>query len=219
MQMRVLIIPTLCYALLGATVACSGTTTPVPSRGAGGDETTPEDENLGMGGGDGAEGALSGSDNGLSTNTDGSNANSPDKSGSAGVGGTQRKGAGGKKASAGAGGRAGRGGAGGTGGAAVKKGDCCVENTTPGCNHGAVQKCICEQLPDCCTKAWSQACVLLTKGHSCEPNVWHCVCDLPVDGGVGGGWGQENCCKQEWTSFCEVVAVEKCNPTIPGCSE
>jgi hypothetical protein len=218
MQKRVLVIPTLFCVLLGATVACTKTNTSSNRGSYAGNTTDPTEEDTSAR--DAINGAAAESSNigpyldgGPSAATDDSTANTPDASKTAGAAGT--RGAAGKRGSAGAGGHSGRGGTGGKGSVAAESGSCCVEHTSSGCDNSAVQKCICEQLPDCCNKAWSQSCVLLTQGHYCEPSVRDCVCAPEAE----GGWAREDCCKQEWTNFCEIVAVAKCNPTVPGCSD
>jgi hypothetical protein len=136
----------------------------------------------------------------------GSGNSTTDGSSSPTAGTGKNKGAGGAASAAGIKSGAANGGAGGATVESVESTDCCAEHTSSGCEDSAIQTCICEMLPDCCSKAWSRSCVLLTEGHYCEPAVRDCVCKPEAE----GGWAQESCCSQEWTNLCEYVASEKC---------
>ena len=44
---------------------------------------------------------------------------------------------------------------------------CCEHGDSPGCDIPAVQACICQLHPDCCTEAWTKACVREVAGTGC----------------------------------------------------
>ena len=218
MRTRVLIIPPLFCVLLAGAGACTktkdNTNGAAGNNGYAGQTTNPADS----GSPDRTDGSAEGDsskvvnrDGGPSNTDDGSTVNKSDAGNNSGGGG----GAAGNAGSAGvAGGAIAGGGSGGTGGAAGVSTDCCVEHSSNGCDNATIQQCICDKLPDCCAKGWTQPCVLLTEGHYCEPKVRDCVCGPEAD----GGWEQVTCCSENWTNFCETVASKKCNPTISGCS-
>ena len=89
---------------------------------------------------------------------------------------------------------------------AIGQGSCCAPHDTPGCSNAELQVCVCEKLPECCTKQWSAACTLIVEQKYCQPGVRDCVC------GTGSGqWGQRACCDSDWSaSFCNQVAESKC---------
>lgn len=208
MRISVLVVVTMYCALICLFTACEKTNSPYKRAGAGQsaanqeDSTVSSDEDSGVGITEGNAGPSSKS-------TPSANAGMSANAGSGGNGGA---GAAGKSATgrrtAGAGG-GGRGGSSGKAPANNQSNSCCIEHTSSGCSDKAVQDCICEKLPDCCKKEWSRSCVLLTEGHYCQPDVRNCVCGSQAE----GGWEQATCCSQEWTTFCETVATEKCKAT------
>jgi len=90
-------------------------------------------------------------------------------------------------------------------------GSCCSAHDTPGCSNADLQVCVCENLPDCCTKAWSDACAFIVKQKYCQAGVRDCVC------GTGDAqWGQNQCCETQWSASCDSVAELKCT-AVAGC--
>lgn len=88
----------------------------------------------------------------------------------------------------------------------VGQGSCCTAHDTPGCSNAELQVCVCEKLPECCTKQWTAACTLIVEQKYCQPGVRDCVC-----GSGSGQWGQKSCCESDWSaSFCNQVAESKC---------
>jgi hypothetical protein len=47
------------------------------------------------------------------------------------------------------------------------KGACCQDNGTPGCEIGAVETCVCNEDPFCCSEEWDALCVGLIATHGC----------------------------------------------------
>jgi hypothetical protein len=78
---------------------------------------------------------------------------------------------------------------------------CCDASDTPGCADDAIQTCICDIRPECCSAAWDAACVALVDEKRCEPDVRTCVCQ---------DWQQSQCCDTEWTTLCAFTAEDKC---------
>ena len=90
-------------------------------------------------------------------------------------------------------------------------GDCCMPGMGPGCNDLAVQSCVCEAAPSCCTDVWSDACAALVEPLGCstcadldtgccavhdtpscdDQAVADCVCML-----------DDFCCNVEWDGIC-----------------
>lgn len=99
-------------------------------------------------------------------------------------------------------------------GLTIGVGSCCAAHATPGCSNAALQVCVCEKLPSCCTEGWTEPCALIVEQKYCQEGVRECVCGPDVD---AGQWDQSNCCMKSWTNFCDTVAESKCNAT-PGCS-
>jgi hypothetical protein len=92
-------------------------------------------------------------------------------------------------------------------------GSCCSEHDTPGCSNASLQVCVCEKLTECCTEAWSTACVLIVTDKYCQPGVRDCVC-----GNADGQWNQPQCCNVAWSdTFCDSTAVNHCG-AMPGCN-
>jgi hypothetical protein len=90
-------------------------------------------------------------------------------------------------------------------------GSCCSAHDTPGCGNADLQVCVCEKLPECCTKAWTDACVFIVAQKYCQAGVRDCVC------GTGTAqWGQTQCCESQWSASCDSVAELKCN-AVAGC--
>jgi hypothetical protein len=212
MKTHVFVAPTLFLVFLSA-VACKETNTP-NTNGTAGQTANPVDSGSPDQTKTGSEGDAANekpkSDSGTSIANDGSIVGKPDAGKNTGASGAAGAVAGiGGTAGVASGGRGGAGGTGGAAGAAVESTDCCTAHTSSGCDDKTIEKCICEMLPDCCSKGWTKPCVLLTEGHYCEPTVRECVCGPEAD----GGWAQSNCCAQEWTNFCETVAVQKCKAT------
>ena len=90
-------------------------------------------------------------------------------------------------------------------------GSCCSEQTTPGCGDPNLELCVCQNDPDCCTKAWGLACALLVQQKYCQTGVRDCVC-----GTDAGQWAQTSCCSTDWNSTCDSVATLKCG-AAQGC--
>jgi hypothetical protein len=82
---------------------------------------------------------------------------------------------------------------------------CCQESTSPGCADDAVEQCVCDLLPDCCTAAWDTYCVQLVREQHCSEGVRTCACE---------DWEQSGCCDTRWDDFCTIVAVQKCGSTV-----
>ena len=92
-------------------------------------------------------------------------------------------------------------------------GSCCSEHNTPGCSNASLQVCVCEKLTECCTEAWSTACVLIVTEKYCQPGVRDCVC-----GDADGQWNQSQCCNVAWSdTFCDSTAVNHCG-AVKGCN-
>jgi len=94
------------------------------------------------------------------------------------VGGSGGSGAGGSSAGSGS-----PGGSGGSGGSVTSKEPCCVAHDGPGCNDAAIQACVCEQDPTCCSGSWNQFCVNEIKQFGCGS------CGGSAGGGGGGAGG------------------------------
>ncbi|MDC0723630.1 hypothetical protein [Nannocystis bainbridge] len=121
------------------------------------------------------------------------------------------------------------------------KGECCEAHAGGGCLDGAVESCVCEQLPGCCDGAWGPECVTAVdslgcgfcegppKGECCEANPTPGCLDPGVEACVCGLQG--TCCIDAWgpecvaavdsfgCGFCEGPPKGECceaNPT-PGC--
>lgn len=98
---------------------------------------------------------------------------------------------------------------------------CCAAHSTPGCDDKAVEECVCEYGPDCCSGSWSELCVEFVRQRFCDPGVRECVCNAEDD--PEPGWGQNAVCCEgpnaKWTdTFCEEIAASKCGATV-GCRE
>ncbi len=92
-------------------------------------------------------------------------------------------------------------------------GSCCSAQTTPGCNDPDLEVCVCQNLPSCCTDAWSEACALLVQQKYCQTGVRQCVCGS-CTAADAGGWAPQ--CSTDWNSVCDSVALNKCG-AVQGC--
>jgi hypothetical protein len=84
-------------------------------------------------------------------------------------------------------------------------GSCCSASNLPGCGDSAVQACVCERLPQCCSVAWDDSCTRLVYEKHCQSGVRDCVC-----GNGEGQWQQDYCCQGGWNNTCDSVAINKC---------
>ncbi len=84
------------------------------------------------------------------------------------------------------------------------KGECCEVGVVPGCADPAIEVCVCEQMPECCSDVWTAECVAAIEGllcGSCEP-------------------GFEACCEAQQTPGCPSPQIEECVcPVDPFCCE
>jgi hypothetical protein len=85
---------------------------------------------------------------------------------------------------------------------------CCEAHAGAGCGDPALEACVCELRPECCSERWDETCVRLLDEKHCEPGVRECLC---------GDWQQSQCCEGVWDTFCRITAEEKC-AARPSCN-
>lgn len=80
---------------------------------------------------------------------------------------------------------------------------CCGAHEGPGCDAPAVERCVCEVAPACCSGAWDETCVGLVELLRCG------ACDPPSPAA---------CCSAHEAAGCDEVVVEACVcAELPGC--
>jgi hypothetical protein len=101
--------------------------------------------------------------------------------------------------------------------------DCCEASNKRGCEDGAVQECVCQQDPFCCTVGWDAQCAAHVLDFDCgvcaERNNGEC-CDVARAGRAGCGdpaveacvcAEDAYCCDIHWDSYCvEEVGIYDC---------
>lgn len=112
------------------------------------------------------------------------------------------------------------------------KGQCCVENQTPGCMTPEVEACVCAQDPFCCEEQWDLQCADEVETLGCgicqgmdgdccspgngpgciDPQIEQCVCSVAP-----------SCCNDKWTDACaalvEPLQCGSCGMDGTGCCE
>ncbi|MBK7826811.1 hypothetical protein [Nannocystis sp.] len=74
------------------------------------------------------------------------------------------------------------------------KGECCEVGVVPGCSDPAIEVCVCEQMPECCSDVWTAECAAGIEGLMCG----------------SCGPGPEACCEVQQTPGCPSPQIEDC---------
>jgi hypothetical protein len=75
-------------------------------------------------------------------------------------------------------------------------GNCCSELAEAGCENDAVQTCVCDEDPFCCTEQWDLACAVKVVAYDCG------ACE-----GIGG---EGDCCEDNGTPGCSDKTIQSC---------
>lgn len=103
----------------------------------------------------------------------------------------------------------------------LPKGECCDANITAGCLDSAVESCVCNARPECCTATWDATCVALVRSamcgtcpgtcgdHFCDPaseTLANCCEDCGADPADATGmtpvFGDNRCCAALGENIC-----------------
>jgi len=94
------------------------------------------------------------------------------------------------------------------------EGSCCIANGTPGCDNKAVQDCVCDADPFCCTNTWDSLCAAAADdcgscgGDCCAANDTPGCDDETCEATVCAA--DPYCCDTKWDSICAGQALDMC---------
>ena len=124
------------------------------------------------------------------------------------------------------------------------EGECCVTNSSPGCDDQNTSLCVCQKDPSCCDAAWDSSCVEAAYGcgcsghcgdgdcepdegcNSCPQDCGECAPDCCISNGTPGCGDPDCtaqvcaidsfCCSNSWDSICAGEAQDLCEACGAG---